>query len=364
MRGPDMRSPDERARRQMEQPMPLRQADYGRQRHPSRPRSPSQARDAPPVSFRGPPVRRDGSQPGSANNSRPGTGERSSSEGRTGGYRDDFRRPSQEQEAYGQHVMRNSPSLPPSGGMPPLPRNGPSHDGPSPRARAESRTQQFPGYFENHSGPSSGVSTPNFDGNQRQAPLAPYAFNSTPALAHQSSAGSARGTPVTQHGFQTQHFENQRVPGGRKKSINKSAISEPQFVSTTSRISTINLPANGEPGAYAPPLPQMDSRRRQPSNPKSMFSPWGRKDEYASNSSPDLPVHLQQLQQMQALQDGRMNMGSPQGGDYQQPRQQNKLRKTTSDGANLNIRGREAFRQTPSPAVPAFPANGAQGGMF
>ena len=165
--------------------------------------------------------------------------------------------------------------------------------------------------------------------------------------------------------FRSQHFENQRVPGGRKKSVNKSAISEPQFVSTTSRISTINLPTNAEPaGPYAPPLPSMDPRRRQPTNTKSMFSSWGKKDEHASSSTPDLPVHLQQLQHLQAMQGDRMIAHSTQGGDNEQPRQERKLRKTSSDGANLNIRGREAFRQTPSPAVPAFPPNGAQGGMF
>lgn len=170
------------------------------------------------------------------------------------------------------------------------------------------------------------------------------------------------GTPITPHGFQTQHFENQRqAPGARKKSVNKHEISEPQFVSTTSRISTIQLPSNESgSGAYAPPLPPMDPRRRAPSNSKGMFSAFARKDEYANHSSPDLPQH------MQNNPDERMNMGSANGGDYQagqQRREPRKLRKMSSEGANLNARNQQAFRQTPSPAVPAF-SDEQNGGMF
>ena len=356
--GHDMRSSEERSRRQMEQPMPFRQQDYGRERHPSsRARDPS--RDAPPVSFRGTPAPRNGSQPGSANNSRPGTGDRSSSEGRNDGYRSDRGRPSHEQEygSYGQQQqMGRSPNLPPSRGMPPQGYQ----NGPLPRSRAESRTQQFPGYFEGNSGPPSHATSPNFD-SQRQAPLAPYAANPTPPLAQQPSpAGSGRGTPITPHGFQTQHFENQRqAPGARKKSVNKHEISEPQFVSTTSRISTIQLPSNesGGGGAYAPPLPPMDPRRRAPSNAKGMFSAFSRKDEYANHSSPDLPQH------MQNQTEERVNIGSAQGGEYQQKREPRKLRKISSEGANLNGRNQQAFRQTPSPAVPAFAGDG-QNNMF
>lgn len=361
--GHDMRSSEERSRRQLEQPMPFRQQDYGRDRQPSsRARDPS--RDAPPVSFRGTPQPRNGSQPSSANNSRPGTGERSSSEGRNDGYRSDRGRPSHEQEygSYGQQQqMRRSPNLPPSGGMPPQGYQ----NGPAPRSRAESRTQQFPGYFEGNSALPSHATSPYFD-SQRQAPLAPYAANPTPPLAHQPPpAGSGRGTPVTPLGFQTQHFENQRqAPGARKKSVNKHEISEPQFVSTTSRISTIQLPSNESGsggGVYAPPLPPMDPRRRTPSNAKSMFGAFSRKDEYANHSSPDLPQH------MQNQTEERMGMGSANGGDYQGGQQQRKeprkLRKMSSEGANLNARNQQVFRQTPSPAVPAFTGDG-QNNMF
>lgn len=331
-------APDQRYRQQMEQAMPHRQAECGRQRHPPpRTREPSrEPRDAPPVSYRGIPEPRAGSGAGSRNgsapNSRPGTGDRSDS-GHSSSYRDERERgrANSQVDEYGQRINHPSPHHM---------QSGPGYGHPSSRSRAESRAQPFPGYHD-------GASPIMDNGNYRQAPVAPYVAKTTPPLAQQPPTGYSAGPPRMQQGYPDER-EQRRA---RKKSIIKSEISDPQFVSTTSEISSIGLQPSGRPQEYAPPLPPLDPRRRQPSNPKGMFSGWSRKDEYANSSSPNLPIQYQN--------DGY----SASEHEQQQPRQQRKLRKMTSESAALNSRGRQVYA-APGP-MPAYPAgNGAPSGMF
>jgi hypothetical protein len=192
----------------------------------------------------------------------------------------------------------------------------------------------------------------------RPSPVAPFAVNPTPALSHPlpSPIPSAASTPTPTPAFQS----NGRIPANRKRSVNKSDISEPTFVSTTSRITTVNLPTSPVSPVSAPPLPPMDPRRRQTA--KGMFSSWKAKKDELAISSPTTPTPP-----LLAQGHDDANTFSADEADRGKGRVRQKLRKTSSEGGDLNGRARQAMKAVPSPAVPVFPAGAgaaAPGGMF
>jgi hypothetical protein len=85
----------------------------------------------------------------------------------------------------------------------------------------------------------------------------------------------------------------------------------------------------------------------------------GKKDEYDEIHS--MPSATQSTEEM--------SMFSADEGDMKS-RTRQKLRKSSSEGGNLNARARQAAQAAPSPAVPAFPAGAGspprlgEGGMF
>jgi len=85
----------------------------------------------------------------------------------------------------------------------------------------------------------------------------------------------------------------------------------------------------------------------------------GKKDEYEEIHS--MPSATQSTEEMSTF--------SADEGDYKIKNRQ-KLRKSSSEGGNLNARARQAAQAVPSPAVPAFPPGSgspprlAEGGMF
>ncbi|KAG0649658.1 hypothetical protein D0Z07_3683 [Hyphodiscus hymeniophilus] len=187
----------------------------------------------------------------------------------------------------------------------------------------------------------------------RPSPITPYSINSTPSLIQPSPGGSGANTPTMNQGFSGQT----RAPGARKKSINKSEISEPKFVSTTSRVPTVDLPPGTtlQKGMDAPPIPPVNPRRRQT---RAMFG-FGKKEEFEEMHS--LPAATQSTEEMSTFSADEADSES-------KPRQ--KLRKISSEGGNLNARARQAANAIPSPALPGgFQGNGSsprpyEGGMF
>jgi hypothetical protein len=85
----------------------------------------------------------------------------------------------------------------------------------------------------------------------------------------------------------------------------------------------------------------------------------GKKDEYEEIHS--MPSATQSTEEMSTF--------SADEGNYKIKNRQ-KLRKSSSEGGNLNARARQAAQAAPSPAVPAFPPGSgspprlAEGGMF
>ena len=338
----------------------------------TRQRSPSRERKPPPVAYR------NGSQESSSisSNSRPGSrvsrdrsgsdtsGGRSKSQ--AGKYRDDLAEAMakgttastqgyyEELEVPTQRLMARSPGVSPM-----LPQNSPM---PSPmmaqgsRSRSNSRSTPA-GHFDPQKlqhlqggGENGEIGLP------RPSPVAPFVANATPALVQASPAGSGANTPISGAPQSATVF----MPP-RKKSINKSEISEPKFLHSTSQVTTVNLP----PGASlrngiehnAPPIPPVNPRRRQT---RAMFNGFmGRKDEIESMLS--LPAATQSSEEMSTF-------SADEGDD--KPRSRQKLRKSSSEGGNLSARARQATLTSPSPAMPgAFSGEGSprrpiEGGMF
>lgn len=313
---------------------------------------------------------RSGSRPASrASRDRSGSdtsGGRSKS--RNGRYRDDLAKAMAEgtsSSGQGYYEELEVPSARFAPRSPGTPGKGfPQSPIPSPMIGSNSRSRSNSnlaavGYYEGQKSPMmlhSGRETPEIGHAPRPSPTAPFVVNPTPALIQPSPAGSGANTPTTQ-GFQNQSG----VPTYRKKSINKSDISEPRFISSTSRITTVNLPSgsslqNGSE-IYAPPIPPVNPKRRQT---RAIFGTlMGKKDEYEEIHS--MPSATQSTEEMSTFSADESDLKS---------KTRQKLRKSSSEGGNLNARARQVAQAAPSPAVPAFPTGSgsppriADGGMF
>ncbi|RDL41866.1 uncharacterized protein BP5553_01845 [Venustampulla echinocandica] len=227
-----------------------------------------------------------------------------------------------------------------------------------PAGRSRSNSKVTPsGYFESQN--LQPIRVGDVAQSPRPSPTAPFSINPTPAQP--SPAGSGRNTPTAQ-AFQSQ--QQPRGPSARKRSINKHEISEPKFVSSTSRITTVELPpeASLQNGmdTSAPPIPPVNPMRRQT---RAMFGGLrGKKDDLSDIQS--MPAATQSTEEMSTFS---ADEGDP------KPKTRIKLRKSSSEGGNLNAKARQAIFAQPSPALPtgAFPTSrGAspprpiEGGMF
>ncbi|KAI9729407.1 MAG: hypothetical protein M1818_008536 [Claussenomyces sp. TS43310] len=262
-----------------------------------------------------------------------------------GRYRDDLAKAMA--EGTGTSARATLDEAPPARGAARSPAMGAGmRDLDSPRGPVPSRSGSNDqpartGYFDDFKGQPIQTNQPVDIGlSPRPSPITPYSINSTPACVPQSSTGSGAGTPTSQ-GFQSQG----PIPAARKRSVNKADISEPTLVSSTSRVTTVNLPpgAHLQNGAHqtAPPLPPINPRRRQ-TKTQTMFGVLtGRSVE--SLPTPSLPMH--------AYPESFTNFGADEDDAVKKPRQ--KLRKSSSEGGNLNARMRAAFNAQPSPALPA-----------
>ncbi|KAI9644046.1 hypothetical protein NHQ30_007398 [Ciborinia camelliae] len=171
----------------------------------------------------------------------------------------------------------------------------------------------------------------------RPSPVTPFCVNSTPALVDQSSIGPRSTTPTASQ-------VNGRI-ASRKKSITKSEISEPTFISSTSRISTINLPPGSSlSNGTAPPIPAVNPKRRQT---RAMFGAIiGKKDSSEFSERDEISLATQSSEEMSTFSDEEVTP---------KEKQRQRLRKSTSEGGNLNARAREKAYNATSPPVPDFP---------
>ncbi|CAG8958723.1 hypothetical protein HYFRA_00011566 [Hymenoscyphus fraxineus] len=243
------------------------------------------------------------------------------------------------------HLAPKSPGTPGTmAGHSPVPSPMmPSPIGPSPmltpggRSRSNSRAGPGPGsYFEPQK--LQPMKTEGFVGlplSPRPSPTAPFVLNATPVQP--SPGNSAVNTPVTPA------FQNQRQqPGARKRSISKHQISEPTFVSSTSRVTTVNLPpeaslSNGME-ASAPPIPPVNPMRRQT---RGMF---GLRKKEDLDDVHSLPAATQSTEEMSTFSDD---------GDDKPSKPRQKLRKISSEGGGLSAKARQAAPAIPTAAMPS-----------
>ncbi|USP73683.1 uncharacterized protein yc1106_00957 [Curvularia clavata] len=186
-----------------------------------------------------------------------------------------------------------------------------------------------PGVYSNHSG--QGYSHPS-------SPMPPFANSHTPPVSNPTTPNPTTPNAPAFNPSTVQPINRQGVL--RKKSIAKSDISEPVFISTTSVIDTIDLP----PGASlkngsdpdAPPVPPINPMRRR----------FG----FGRGESSD-PAVQPGMDSPRAPFAEPLRTGSADGlAEFSHPPPRNGLRKATSEGRSL--RGVAQSQLGPSPPVP------------
>jgi len=246
------------------------------------------------------------------------------------------------------HFLPRSPGTP---GLPFSPSPIPSPVNGS-IAASRNRSNSKSGYFDGHKlQPLQTGDGVDIGFSPRPSPITPFSANTTPSLMQPSPGASRVAMPTTQ-GLPS----DPRAPGARKRSVNKSEISEPRFISSTSRVTTVDL----APGVSlqsgsdaAPPIPAVNPRRKT----RAMFG-FGKKEDLDDYSLPAATQSTEEMSTFSADEDTK-------------PKSRGMLRKISSEGGNLNIRARQAANAVPSPAVPAFPSSAGlppapqvPGGMF
>lgn len=191
-----------------------------------------------------------------------------------------------------------------------------------------------------------------------QSSLSTPSYEPTPNSSNMTTpfmmAPSSYSTPAT------------RLPGHRKRSINKHDISDPTFVSSTSSISTVDLPpgaslSNGMEAVYSgppvgggmvlpPPIPPINPRRRRTQTLRQALGRLDNKPEAGARVSPTSQPDLS---------DDRSTFSADES--ERAARYRTRLRKTSSEGGNMNYRARQQMMLAPSPAMPTFPQSHSAG---
>ncbi|KAL9112991.1 MAG: hypothetical protein Q9227_002856 [Pyrenula ochraceoflavens] len=182
-----------------------------------------------------------------------------------------------------------------------------------------------------------------------------YSASSTPTVPDMSPSYSAASTP----GWGHQEPPHNHPNTSRKRSVTKGMISEPTFLSSTSTLSTYGIrtgPSSAATGQFpqdndSPPIPMMNPRRRRPTLTQTMINPGSRNEAYDAHPMPQSAVEV------------RSHFSDE--GEKKPKRERQRLRKSSSEGGNLNAKARQHAMAAPSPALPAFPRHPRMhGGMI
>jgi hypothetical protein len=284
------------------------------------------------------------------------------SHSRPGEYRDDLEQAMME-GSRSAYPLNTQPST--SGYVahptPPLPAERPSLDSQGRmRSRSNSKTSAAH-YFESkhlqpiQTGTGSGNASPRLGlpkfspgipisprpspggyNSSLPSPMPPFSANHTPPVSNPSTPSATAFNPSTMQPMIRQGML-------RKKSIAKSDISEPVFLSTTSVIDTVNLPAGAslKNGADpdAPPVP--------PINPMRKRFGFGRSTE---NPNPFDPAIQSGFDAPRAPYAEPIRINSSDALSTQATQSKSKLRKTSSEGKSLRTQAQA--QPGPSPALP------------
>ena len=192
----------------------------------------------------------------------------------------------------------------------------------------------------------------------RPSPIAPYSANSTPLLV-ETPVSSTKNSPTREWAQSVG-----TLPMHCKKVVQKSDISEPTLVSSTSNISTVNLPpgaslSRGTSETLPPPVPPINPRRRTRTQ-QAMLNVLGR--------GPERTDAATFYATSPASEEEKSTFS-----DDDSPAPKPRLWKPSSEGGHMNARYRHQALTAPSPSVPIFPRDGqmrspmvpiGDGGMF
>ena len=219
--------------------------------------------------------------------------------------------------------------------------------------------------------------------NPRASPIVPYASNPTPPLYDTSPAHSALSSPTM---IPPGIYPSQaRALAARKRSVNKSDISDPTFINSTSSVTTVDLDPSASlrngmssPDPYKPPVPPLNPRRKGTPT-QNAFPGFGiksiRNDQQYSPHSPSQfypPHNMQQSSNLSRSALPRMvtepyDERSTFSADESQPSpRRQRLRKISSEGGSMAARARHQALMDQSPATPSTPVLGQAetGSMF
>ena len=220
------------------------------------------------------------------------------------------------------------------------------------RNRSNSRTNA-PGYFGNRGATRAPTGTPiNVGTSQRQSPIvSAYSSHSAPVTSESLPNSSNFTAPVMITSPPSAHSYNRR-PTYRKGSINKHDISEPHFLSATSSVSTVDLPPgtslrNGM-DSPPPPVPPLNPRRKRT---QTLLQALGRLEKTESAPAPapaPIPSYEDPYEE-------RSTFSADEGDSKPKSFRREKLRKSSSEGGNLNAKARHQAMIGPSPAMPQGP---------
>lgn len=216
------------------------------------------------------------------------------------------------------------------------------------RFRSNSRTNA-PEYFEHRGNLPIQNSSPQL---LNGLVGTPYSSRSVPSPHEPSPTLPVIATPVM---MAPPHMPapSPRFVSHRKRSINKHDISDPMFISSTSSVGTIDLPpgaslSNGmetlHPGP-PPPVPPLNPRRKRT---QTLLQALGRSDKMENSTPLASPIRHNRYEE-------RSTFSADEGEPITRPRA--RLRKTSSEGGNLNAKARQQAMMARSPAVPSFPQN-------
>ncbi|KAF7591797.1 hypothetical protein BBP40_001123 [Aspergillus hancockii] len=224
------------------------------------------------------------------------------------------------------------------------------------RYRSGSRSGT-PSFVERPLHPTPAINPQMIGAPPRPSPIAPYSANATPPLYDVSPDPSSSSASTSTTSLP------QRAPGHsslHKRPIDKTQISEPTFVSTTSNVPTVGLPpgASLSNGMATPPIPPMNPRRRRQTTTQTILGAI-RGEKYESQYAPSYVPST-----ASSVMGDEHSTFSDEG--ERRPRTRNKLRKTSSEGGDLNAKARHQLMNGPPPAMPPYPPPQVpmDGGMF
>ncbi|KAM0272521.1 hypothetical protein ACHAQH_008703 [Verticillium albo-atrum] len=272
--------------------------------------------------------------------------------------------------------IRHSPIMPPRGHPPSAPPSGPL-PGPPPGHFDRSVSGNLRVQPQHRGGYDSGQPSPI----SPMAPMSSPLMNSSAQMPHAQlpRRPSAPPTPNLEGSAAAFH----KLDESAKRAVRKRDISEPTFVSSTSRVPTVNLPgetrsrsgsrsgtrsrsgsliatastpnlhalANG--AVHAPPLPPINPKRRN-----MLGFRGGRKaEEELAGDNPHLPLAAHHGIPHQNDGNSAFSISDE---DESGGRDRRRLRKATSEANGMNMRARQAqFNAPPMPNRPPMP-----GGMI